>query len=150
MGKPVTITLTVEAYKLYNDQLTVLNACTLSDDNAGSSPDGTCGNFTSNVYLNNNVKWVGKTKDNTTDQGYDVAITSVVYIADPTDVDFFDLATLPGSGGRKGNVNGNVKNDRELVGQHDSYKINFDIYPPANSSLPKKSYPIDPKLQGNN
>lgn len=143
MAKPVVITLNVQASRLYGiqnpTQADVDNCCSLNDDNNGNSPNGTIENFTSIVYINNNVKWNGASND----QGYTVAITSIVYEPDSTDVNFFDWQTLNGSGGRSGNVNANVRNDNNLLNQHDVYTINFRVY---SSGTDFKSYSIDPKL----
>ncbi|WP_310377608.1 hypothetical protein [Flavobacterium sp.] len=143
MAKPVVITLNVQANRLYGiqnpTQSDVDNCCSLNDDNNGNSPNGTIESFTSIVYINNNVKWVGATNDS----GYTVAITSIVYEPDSTDVNFFDWQTLNGSGGRSGNVNANVRNDNNLLNQHDVYTIFFRVY---SSGTDFKTYSIDPKL----
>jgi len=144
MPKPVVITLTVQAETLYNKvnptQAEIDACCSLSDNNGGTGSP--IEEFTSPVFINNNVRWVGATSD----QGWTIAIDSIVYEPDTTDVDFFDSTTISGSGGRSGNVNANVKNDPALIGNHDQYKINFSVYKSPNEHKP---FPIDPKLRVN-
>ena len=143
MAKPVVITLTVQTAVLYvmsaPSQYQVDSCCTLSDDNSGSSPNGTLEDFKSNVFINNNVRWVGVSNDS----GYSVAIDSLVYESKSNDVNFFDNATINGTGGRSGNASANVKNDPNLVNELDIYTINFSVY---NSGNLHKSFSIDPKL----
>jgi len=151
MPQPVVITLNVtNAETLFNlvdptqEQIDAL--CTISDNNSGSSSDNKIEDFTSTVYINNNVRWQGTT-DTPPRDGYTVAINSIVYETDPndpTDVNFFD--TLTSSGGRSANVNGNVRNDNALSGKHDVYKIVFSVY---NSGTNFKLFSIDPKLKVN-
>lgn len=143
MAKPVVISLTVQAAALYGmvspTPSQVNNCCSLSDDNSGNSPNGTLEHFKSFVFINNNVRWVGVTND----QGYSVAINSIVYEHLPDGVNFFDNAVIDGSGGRSGNVSSNVKNDPSLAGKFDKYAINFSVYSSGNSY---KAFNIDPKL----
>lgn len=143
MAKPVVITLTVQAATLYGlnapSQSQVDNCCTLSDNNSGSSQNGTLEDFKSFVFINNNVRWVGVSEDS----GYSVAIDSIVYKSKSNNVNFFDNATIYGSGGRSGNASANVKNDPNLVNQLDIYNINFSVYDSGNLF---KSFNIDPKL----
>ena len=149
MGKKVKITLTVEASALYALQAPVSQADVdaksgLEDDNSGSSPgNGTIENFTSTVYLNNDVQWVGEVKyKNGVDQGYNVAITSIVYESDDN---FFNNTTLNGTGGRSGNVTSKVKDEDSLQGKTDTYTINFSVYPKGSGD--PKPFSIDPKLR---
>ena len=149
MGKKVEITLTVDAATLFGlsnpSQSQVDAECSISDDNSGNSPTGKNEDFTSQVYLNNDVKWKGMTSD----QGYSVAIDSIVYESEssnPNDVDFFDVTTINGSGGRSGNATAKVKNDNLLNGKIDEYTINFSVY---NQQGTSKSFSIDPKLAAN-
>ena len=146
MGKKVEITLNVQASSLYGmsnpSQSDIDGKCSLSDDNSGSSPNGTLEDFLSNVYINQDVKWKGLTVD----QGYSVAIDSIVYERQSNDVNFFDTTTIGGTGGRSGNVTAKVKNDPSLANQIDNYTINFSVYDDGNSS---KSFSIDPKLAAN-
>ena len=158
---PIKITLTVEAASLYGANLspnvpstTIDNACTLKDDNPndpGSSPTGKIEDFTSQVYIDNNVTWVGEVKDkNGVDKGYSVAIDSIVYEPKDDDKNFFSDTTINGSGGRSGNVIAKVNKDNSLIGKLDIYRINFSIYPPGSgNSNARGPFPIDPKLQGN-
>ncbi|MFV8270265.1 hypothetical protein ACNQGP_10075 [Flavobacterium sp. GT2N3] len=143
MAKPVVITLTVQTATLYGmsapSQSQVDSCCTLSDDNSGSSSNGTLEDFKSNVFINNNVRWVGFSSD----AGYSVAIDSLVYESKSNDVNFFDNATINGTGGRSGNASANVKNDPNLINELDIYTINFSVY---NSGNLHKSFSIDPKL----
>jgi len=149
MPQPVVITLNVtNAETLFNlvnpTQAQIEALCILSDDNSGSSPNNNIEDFTSTVFINNNVKWQGTT-DTPPRDGYTVAINSIVYEPDsndPTDVNFFD--TLASSGGRSANVNGNVRNDEVLRGKHDVYTINFSVYNSGNNFKPLH---IDPKLR---
>jgi hypothetical protein len=115
------------------------SCCALSDDNSGSSPSGTLEDFKSYVFINNNVRWVGVSKDS----GYSVAIDSIDYESKSNDVNFFDKTIINGSGGRSGNASANVKNDPNLINQLDIYSINFSVYSSGNSF---KSFSIDPKL----
>jgi hypothetical protein len=143
MAKPVVITLTVQTANLYGmntpSQNQVDSCCTLSDDNSGSSPNGTLEDFKSYVFINNNVRWVGVSRDS----GYSVAIDSIDYESKSNDVNFFDRPTIYGSGGRSGNASANVKNDPNLVNHLDIYNINFSVY---NSGNLFKTFSIDPKL----
>lgn len=143
MAKPVVITLTVQAATLYGlnapSQSQVDNCCTLSDNNSGSSQNGTLEDFKSFVFINNNVRWVGVSEDS----GYSVAIDSIVYKSKSNNVNFFDNAIIYGSGGRSGNASANVKNDPNLINQLDIYNINFSVYDSGNLF---KSFNIDPKL----
>ncbi|MEK8179981.1 hypothetical protein WMW71_06465 [Flavobacterium buctense] len=142
----VKITLNVSANTLWNltnpSQAQIDGCCSLSDDNNGNSPNGTIEDFTSQVNLNKNVKWVGVTADS----GYTVAIDSISYENEGDDVNIFSSGTITGSGGRSGNVNANVNNDGNLVNQHEDYTINFSIY---DTPTEFKSFSIDPKLQVN-
>ena len=146
MGKKVVIALTVQASSLYAmsnpSQEDIDNACSLSDDNAGRSQNGTLKDFLSNVYLNQDVRWVGLTNDN----GYSVAIDSIFNEPESRDLNFFDATTIYGTGGRSGNATAKVKNDSNLVHKLDKYTINFSVYADGNSS---KSFHIDPKLAAN-
>ena len=143
MAKPVVITLTVQAATLYgmNDpsQPQIDSCCRLSDDNSRRSQNGTLEDFKSYVFINNNVKWVGVSRDS----GYSVAIDSIDYESKSNDVNFFDNATIYGSGGRSGNASANVKNDPNLINQLDIYNINFSVYDSGNLF---KTFSIDPKL----
>ncbi|MFV8367164.1 hypothetical protein [Flavobacterium sp. XS1P27] len=143
MAKPVVITLTVQAATLYgmNDpsQPQIDSCCRLSDDNSGRSQNGTLEDFKSYVFINNNVKWVGVSRDS----GYSVAIDSIDYESKSNDVNFFDNTTIYGSGGRSGNASANVKNDPNLINQLDIYNINFSVYDSGNLF---KTFSIDPKL----
>lgn len=143
MAKPVVITLTVQTANLYGmnapSKTQVDSCCTLSDDNSGSSSNGTLEDFKSYVFINNNVRWVGVSRD----AGYSVAIDSIDYESKSNDVNFFDSGTINGSGGRSGNASANVKNDPNLVNHLDIYNINFSVYNSGNSF---KTFSIDPKL----
>ena len=146
MGKKVEIVLTVQASSLYamsNPSPTDIDLkCSLSDDNSGSSSNGTLMNFLSKVYLNQDVKWKGVTND----QGYSVAIDNIVFEPEPNDVNFFDTLTIHGTGGRSGNATAKVKNDSNLIHKRDKYTLNFSVYTDGNSF---KSFQIDPKLAAN-
>lgn len=113
--------------------------CTLADDNSGRSANGTLESFQSNVFVNNNVRWNGYTAD----QGYWVAIDSIVY---ESDTNIFDNGTITGTGGKTGNALAIVNNNPGLNGKIDVYTINFSVYGSGNS---QKSFSIDPKLQAN-
>lgn len=143
MAKPVVITLTVRTAVLYGmntpSPTQVDSCCALSDDNSGSSPNGTLEDFQSKVFINNNVRWVGVSSD----RGFSVAIDSIVYKPESSDVNFFDNATINGTGGRSGNASANVKNNPNLMNQLDIYTINFSVYDSGNSF---KGFSIDPKL----
>lgn len=143
MAKPVVITLTVQTANLYGlnspSQSQVDGYCALSDDNSGRSSNGTLEDFKSYVFINNNVKWVGVSRD----PGYTVAIDSIDYESKSNDVNFFDSSIIYGSGGRSGNASANVKNDPNLANNLEIYNINFSVYDSGNSSKP---FSIDPKL----
>lgn len=144
MGKKVEIQLDVNASTLYGisdpSKGQIDSNCTISDDNNGSSPNGTLEDFTSEVYLDNDVKWKGKSLED----DYSVSIDSIVYESKDGDVNFFNDNTIEGSGGHDGTVMSKVKNDNSLKGKVDDYTINFSIwYKKANP----KTFPIDPKLQ---
>lgn len=148
MGKPVFITLTVQANALYAiDYPTgpqVDNCSTLSDDNNGSSGNGVIDNFQSNVYANNTVTWSGVTADpNGVDRGYNIAITQI-----SNNSSFFPGNPLTGTPGRSGNVSATANGN--IAGQNDTYTIYFTIYPPGNGTPKSAGLTIDPKLQGNN
>lgn len=146
MSKKVVIALTVQANSLYEmnnpSQTDVEIKCSLSDDNSGSASNGTLEDFLSQVYINQDVKWKGLTND----QGYSVAIDSIVYEPESSDVNFFDTSTILGTKGRSGSVTAKVKNDSNLVHKLDKYTINFSVYANGDSS---KSFQIDPKLAAN-
>jgi len=146
MGKKVVIALTVQANSLYtmnNPSPADINAkCSLSDDNSGRSANGTLEDFKSNVYINQDVKWIGLT----TDAGFSVSIDSIVYEPNFSDVNFFDSSTIKGTGGRSGNSTAKVKDDSNLLKKIDKYSIYFSIYANANTF---KSFQIDPKLAAN-
>lgn len=141
MAKPVVITLTVEASTLFNlvspTQAQIDTCCSLSDDNGGSGSP--IENFTSTVFIDKNVKWKGETPD----RGFSIAIDSIAYESKGADVNFFDVSIIPGSGGRSGNANANVKKDDGLKGKMDVYTLNFKVY---DSGINFKPFPIDPKL----
>jgi len=159
-GKPVKITLTVEASSLFAlggttyTQAQVDALCTLSDDNNdGTSTD--VRTYVSNVYLAHNVQWVGEVKfPDGVDKGYSIGIDSIVHEAtpqsDPTapsNQNFFTDITMPGGGGRSSNVNAVVNNEPSLINQLDVYTINFSVYDQQNNHFP---FQIDPKLRANN
>jgi len=146
MGTKVTITLTVEASSLYKMKnpipSEVESKCTLSDNNGGKSPNGNIKDFTSEVYIDNEVHWIGISKDS----GYTIAITSIVYKDIKGSVNFFDKKTLNGSSNRDSEIQHKVMNDSKLVGNTDIYIINFSVFATATDSKP---FTIDPKLKGN-
>ena len=146
MGKKVVIALTVDASSLYAmnnpSQEDIDNACSLSDDNSGKSSNGTLKDFLSNVYLNQDVRWIGVTND----KDYSIAVDSIFNEPESPNMDFFDTTTIYGTGGRSGNVTAKVKNDSNLVHKLDKYTINFSVYANGDSS---KSFHIDPKLAAN-
>jgi hypothetical protein len=142
MGKPVNISLTVQAATLYAiedpTQQDVDDNCQLCDDNNGQSPNnGPIEDFVSTVYTNNFVKWTGDTAD----QGYSIAIDKIA-----NDSNFFATNPVLGNGGPSGNVRAEVSSTVSS-GSIDVYTIGFYIYPPRNGTA--KYYSIDPKLQGN-
>lgn len=149
MGKNVQIVLTVDTSSLYHmtnpSQDEIHDNCKLSDDNDGISETGKIIDFLTNVYIAQNVEWVGESKD----AGYDVAIDSIVYdfdLNDPTDIYFLDDdVTIVGSGGKNSKVVATVKDQIEMAETNNIYKINFSIYHQNQS----KQYLIDPKLRAN-
>ncbi|MTH14426.1 hypothetical protein [Flavobacterium sp. LC2016-01] len=149
MGKNVQIVLTVDASRLYHmknpSQDDIHDNCELSDDNDGVSDTGKIVDFLSNVYIAQNVEWVGESKD----VGYNIAIDSIVYdfdLNDPTDIYFLDDdITITGSGGKNSKVVATVKDQADIAETNNIYKINFSIYYQNNV----KKYLIDPKLRAN-
>ncbi len=156
MGQKVTITLNIEADNLYKikspTQADIDNNTSITDDNSGLSLDGRHENFISNVFIDNDVRWVGVTND----LGYFITIQSVIY--EPTNkgssINFFTLPILLGTGKKSGHVESTVKNDGNLVGKQYCYSINFKIYRMLGclslflwrgSAGP---FTIDPKLSG--
>lgn len=160
MGQKVNITLTVEAANLHaiaNPTNTdIENNTTLTDDNSGLSLDGTNENFISEVFIDNDVRWVGVTND----PGYAISIHSIEYIpanaGKGPSVDFFNAPALNGTGKRHGYIEAKVNNDPNLVGELYCYYINFKIHVLSGCffwfGLGKVLGPfeIDPKLKGNN
>lgn len=157
MGQKVTITLTVGAANLHaiaiptkND---IENNTSLTDDNSGSSLDGTNENFISEVFLDNDVRWVGTTND----PGYVIEIQSVVYepVNKGISVDFFNIPVITGTGRKHGFVEAKVRNDNSLVGQQYCYYINFRIHILGGCMAffgwgkTLGPFEIDPKLKGN-
>lgn len=149
MGKNVQIVLTVDASSLYHtenpSQDDIHDHCSLSDDNDGVSETGKVIDFLSNVYIAQNVEWVGES----TDEGYDVAIDSIVYdfdLNDPSDIYFLDDdITIAGSGGRNSKVIATVKDQADIAETNNIYKINFSIH----YQDTVKKYLVDPKLKAN-
>jgi len=143
MAKPVVISLNVQANSLFNlenpSQEQIDSLCSFSDDNNGNSPNGTVEDFTTTVYINNNVKWIGVSQN----QGFKVAIDSINYKPNGNNVNCFDTPILQGSGGISGNVNANVKNDSSLQNRYNDYLIEFTVYESPHNF---KSFSIDPKL----
>jgi len=147
IGRPITITLTVNASALYNadpqptTQTELDTYCSLSDDNTvlrggRIPPNGTLNDYTTQVYSANTVSWVGV---NNGDAGYRVLIDSISN--NPT----FFASDPPGNSGR---VTAALKDG--INGLIDTYTIGFTIDAPGSQELnPPKSYPLDPKLQGN-
>lgn len=146
MAKPVTITMTIQASSLFEmsnpTQAQVDSCCSLSDNNKGTSPDGTLENFTSFVFLNEFLSCFGISKDS----NYTISIDSIVYKPKSNSVNFFDSATIKGSGGSSGNVMAKVRDDKYLIGKTYLYNVHFSIHSTNSSS---KSFSIDPKLQVN-
>jgi len=150
MGRRVKIALNVEASRLYQmtnpTQEAIHERCYLSDDNDGFAPNGKIEDFISNVYLSQEVEWVGLTDD----KWYSVAIDKIVYDLDLNDADNemcfdhndADEYVIMGKGGNSGNVVATVKDRAYLVGKQNIYKIHFSVYYKEES----KSYLIDPKV----
>lgn len=139
-GKPVTITLTVNAEDLFNanpqplsnNQGELDTYCSLSDDNLGKIPPGqTLNDFTSEVFAGNTVTWKGVSAN----PGYRVLIDSI-----SNNTNFF-ASDPPGNDGK---VTATLKDG--IDGVLDTYTIKFSIDSPGNE--PAKSYPLDPKLSG--
>ncbi len=158
MGQKVNITLTVEAANLHaiaNPTKTdIENNTMMTDDNSGLSIDGTNENFISEVFIDNEVRWVGVTND----PGYAITIHSVVFEATNkgSSVDFFKAPVLNGGGKRYGYVQAKVRNDQNLVGKFHCYYINFKIHVLGGCFLFGMGlgrvlgpFEIDPKLKGN-
>lgn len=146
MGKPVTISLIVEANTLFNMtypiQAEIDKKVKMNDDNLGCAPGGNIKDFQSAVFIDQNVKWDGKTKyPDELDAGYKVNIES---IERKNGINFFETECLPGTGGK---VTAKVKNDSKLDGEIYEYRINFSIHYP---NVDSKNFMIDPKLSGNN
>ena len=143
MTKPIFITLHVEASNLFEienpTQEQIDKHCSFSDNNNGKSPNGTLEDFTTEVYIDNNVKWLGQTSD----RGFTIDIDSISFKPKGSEANFFNSDVLKGSGGI---VHADVLNDDRLKGKMYDYLISFSVTDSQNSS---KSYGIDPKLQVN-
>ena len=157
MGQKVTITLTVDAANLQaitNPTATdIENNTTLTDDNHGA-PSAINADFTSDVFIDSDVRWVGVTND----PGYAIAIHSIVYVPvnKGPSVDFFNAPVLTRSSKRYGYVEAKVNNDQNLDGALYCYHINFKIHVLGGCLLPGLGldkvlgpFEIDPKLRGN-
>jgi len=140
-GKPVTITLTVNAEALYNlnpqplsnNQGELDTYCSLSDDNNGKIPaNGTLNDYCTDVYSANTVTFKGASSS----PGYRVLINSIT-----TDNPNFFASDPPG---QSGIVTATLKDG--IDGVIDTYTINFSIDPPGNDTA--QVYSLDPKLQG--
>ena len=142
-GKPVTITLTVNASDLYNlnpqpltnNQGELDTYCSLSDDNLGKiPPGGTLNDYCTDVFSGNTVKIKGASSS----PGYRVLIDSIsnnpaFFASDPP--------------GQSGVVTATLKDG--IDGVVDTYTINFTINPSGNpTENPNRSYSLDPKLRG--
>ncbi len=144
MGKPVVITLTVNGSDIYNANPQPVGGiqtdpyCSLADNNNGRIPPGetTINDFTSQVYANNTVTWVGA---NTGTGGYRILITGIT-----NNPAFFDVE--PRGNGNSGQLVADLKGDINEV--NDTYTISFSVDPPGNGT--PKPYTLDPKMQGNN
>lgn len=155
-GGKVKITLEVKAKELHKylksivppiqpDHSIVDGYCMLYDNNKGKSAKKNIVDFVSNVYLNKNVKWVGRS----TDEGYTIAIDNIMYhheIIDPNDVEFFNDANLKGSEGPNSYVEARVKEDLRLINKEDIYRMYCSVY---ENGKHREKFHIDPKLQGN-
>ncbi len=147
MGQPVTITLYVSAEDLYNvspqptrNQQAELDAyCILGDNNDLSrgkpDPGGGLNTFTSQIYSDKQVTWVGQ---NIKNDGYRVLVDEI-----SSDAPFFTTNPLTGNGGR---VVGTPKEGINNV--IDTYTIKFYIDPPGGQPQSGPYY-LDPKLGGN-
>jgi hypothetical protein len=155
-GGTVKITLEVKAKQLYEYLQTVIpplepdhnivdGFCKLYDDNNGKTEKSKIVDFVSDVYLNKNVKWEGKSKD----KGYTISIDSIVYHPKkkaPDDVDFFYDAVIKGSEGPDSIVKARVKEDLRLINKEDIYTIYCSVYQKLGH---REKFHIDPKLRGN-
>jgi len=150
MGRRVKIELNVEASRLFQmtnpSQADIHERCSLSDDNDGFTANGKIEDFLSNVYLSQEVEWVGITDD----KWYSISIDSIVYDLDlnnnDTEMCFgndkSDDYVIKGKGGISGNVVATVKDRESLIGKENIYKIHFTVHYKEES----KSYLIDPKV----
>lgn len=149
MGKPVKITLGVNAFELYNanpqpsNQTELDNYCRLIDDNGGHIPPGdteqTIQNFTSEVYHNKKVKW--KAINTVPGDDYQVSIVQV-----SNDSDYFTenpIMAKDNNGWTSGDLTAT------LTGT-DTYTIEFTVIPPTGVGHGAAVYQLDPKLHGNN
>lgn len=141
--KPIVVSLNVQASTLFAlsnpTQVQIDQFCVFSDNNNGFSPNGTHNDFTSIIYQNSNVKWIGVTNA----KGFTVAINSIAFKSTNSDVDFFGDTVLVGSGGSSGNVSATVKNNSSFVNKSNSYLITFTVYDNKGNF---KTFSIDPKL----
>ena len=146
-GGPVKITLTVRASDLYNanpqplsnNQAELDTYCSLDDDNTNEPgkipPGGTLNDYTSVVYADQTVTWVGKNANN---DGYRVLINSI-----SNNPNFFS-SDPPGQSGQ---VTATLRGD--INDKTDTYTIGFSINPPGNpQDNPPQIYSLDPKLSG--
>ncbi|WMI67344.1 hypothetical protein [Mangrovimonas sp. YM274] len=151
MSKKVTITLTVQASALYGlddpTKTEVESKCELTDDNSGTSSNG-IEDFTSQVYVDHDVKWEGEVKyPDGVDKDYSIAIYSIDYNSNVNNnVNFFDESIISGGNSRNATVKKKVKDDSSLVNKIDDYTINFRIFKTADDY---KAFSVDPKLQAN-
>jgi len=145
MGKPVNITLSVQAQDLYNaypqpaNQTQLDTYCALSDNNNGGiGQGGTLNDFTSQVYHNQLVTWLIR---NGQGGPYQVKIMSITNSSTPP---FFSPNTISGGVNGAASVNGTPI----VTSGEDTYNIHFRV---TKTSQPSghKDYPLDPKLGGN-
>ncbi len=141
--KQVNITLMVQAKRLFKIRHPLMDnvefLCKLSDDNGGN-PGSDVSLFTSQVYINTNVRWRAVCDDD-----YEVAIDSIIQKGQGNDKIFFPTIAVPG---KRGSVLAKVRNKKDLEKLIQTYSINLFVWPKDHDDL-KKAYTIDPKLQAN-
>ena len=149
------IYLYVDTIRLYNDSTEFLNLemdencklineyCVLEDEEH-SSKGWPLSHFTSEVFINKEVKWEGIAADH----GYSVSIEKIEFQDNPACYkNFFNSSIIEEQGpGVEKEVAANVKNDPGLV----HWLYNYFIYFRINGPKGDKDYVIDPKLCGNN
>jgi hypothetical protein len=156
-GGKIKITLEVaDAKELHNylktivppqqpDQHLVNGCCLLYDNNKGKSAKKSIDDFISEVYLHKNIKWIGKS----TDESFTIAIDRIVsepLIVDPNAPRFFPNSIIKGTKGPKSYVKARVEENLQLINKEDTYTMLCSVYEKGGQ---RQKFRIDPKIIGN-